>query len=336
MVTQSTDVIVLIDGQGKVSYASDSLEKVLGFKPSEIKKKRSAFLLHPKDREQYMQAYTHLFEKQGNQTLLQCRIQHKNGKWVWIEATGVNLLNSPINAIVATFRGINGRKLLEEQKEEFMGIISHELKTPVTSLKAYAQVLQSRFAKKGDEPSAVMLIKMINQVDRLEELIGDLLDMAQIEGGKLRLHENFFYFDELVNEVVEELQRVTEKHIILREGVTRKTICGDRERMGQVLRNLLSNAIKYSPRKKRVIISSFATKKYITVSVQDFGIGIAKEKQGRIFERFFRERGEREETFPGIGLGLYIASEIIKQQGGTIWVDSEKGKGSTFFFTIPL
>lgn len=224
---------------------------------------------------------------------------------------------------------------LVQQKDEFIGIASHELKTPVTSLKAYTQVLQHQFAKSGNEKAVLQLAKMDAQLDKLTNLIGDLLDVTKIDAGKLRYYEEEFDFDELIDEIVEHVQLTTQQHTIQREGTTGATIYGDRDRTGQVLMNLLTNAVKYSPRADRVIIRSAATETAVTVCVQDFGIGIPKEMHAKIFERFYRVSGEGKDTYSGLGLGLYITAEIVKRQGGTIWLESEAGQGSTFCFSLP-
>jgi PAS domain S-box-containing protein len=231
---------------------------------------------------------------------------------------------------------ITEQKELEKQKDEFMGIVSHELKTPVTSLKAFAQVLQKRFAKQGDENSALMLGKMDAQINKLTALIQDLLDMSRIEGDRLQFHNDFFYFDELVDEIIEEVQRTTERHTLVKEGRTKKTIYADKERIGQVIINFLTNAIKYSPHSDKIVIRSSVNKGELILSVQDFGVGIPKGNIPHIFERFYRVKGKTYDTVPGMGLGLYISSEIIKRQEGRIWAESKKGKGSTFYFALPL
>ena len=249
---------------------------------------------------------------------------------------------SPVVASDGTIEFVAGiaqdtteRKQMEQQKNDFLGMVSHELKTPVTSAKAFAEVLENRFRKAGDEKNAVLLGKMHAQMDKLTLLIGDLLEITRIEAGKLQFHEDFFAFDDLVEDIIEEVQRTT-THTIQREGTTSAMVYGDRDRIGQVLINLLTNAIKYSPNATRVVVTSLCTQHEITLCVQDFGIGIARDKLPHVFERFFREDGPREETFPGIGLGLYISAEILQRQGGKIWAESEKGHGSTFCFSLPL
>jgi two-component system CheB/CheR fusion protein len=221
------------------------------------------------------------------------------------------------------------------QREEFMAIASHELKTPVTSLKGFTQVLHSRFTKAGDERSAALLAKMNGQLDKLIHLIRELLDVTSIEAGKLSWHTEQFDLDALVRDIVEEVDHTTDQHQIRIEGAAPTRVSGDRERIGQVLTNLLTNAIKYSPQAHTILVKCAADTESATVSVQDFGIGIAPDKHEHVFERFFRVSDQEHETFPGLGLGLFISAQIVQRQGGRMWVESRVGAGSTFFFTVP-
>ena len=231
---------------------------------------------------------------------------------------------------------IERRKQLEKQKDEFIGVASHELKTPVTSIKSFAQVLRLRFSKEGNSQAADLLAKLDTQINKLTSLIEDLLDVTKISAGKMQYNQAHFDFDVLVDELIEELQRITEKHSIIRKGTTGKTIYADRERVGQVITNLVTNATKYSPGEEKVLVKLSSDGKMVQLCVQDFGIGIEKEKQEKVFERFFRASRQGENTFPGLGLGLYVSSEIIKRLGGTIWVESVPGRGSTFCFRLPI
>ena len=234
---------------------------------------------------------------------------------------------------------VNKRKHIEElsrQKDEFISVASHELKTSVTSIKGYTQVLQARFSQEGNTKAVDLLSRMDLQINKLTHLISDLLDATKIEGGKLHYHEAFFDFNELVVEITEEMQQVSQKaKIIIKLALTTK-IYGDRNRIGQVITNLISNAIKYSPDNGEIILTTFKAKNTIRLCVQDFGIGILKEKQDKVFDRFYRVSGNKESTFPGMGLGLFISSEIIKRHNGKITLKSTKGKGSTFCFTLPV
>lgn len=244
--------------------------------------------------------------------------------------------NGDVEAVAGTTRDITELRNLARQKDDFIGIASHELKTPVTSIKAYGQVLQTMFKRKGDLKAVESLQKMDAQVNKLTNLIGDLLDVTKIQSGRLEFHEDVFDFNELVTEVVEEMQLTTEKHTLIKELSKTKKVFGDKERIGQVLTNLISNAIKYSPHTDKIIIKTESDKNSVSLSVQDFGVGIPKEKKDKVFEQFFRVSGPNHSTVPGLGLGLYISSEIIKRQGGRIWVESSEGKGSTFCIALPL
>ena len=238
--------------------------------------------------------------------------------------------------ILLAIEDITERKQIDQQKDEFISIASHELKTPITSVKAYAQILGQRFRKTGDLKSAELADKMDLQLDKLTSLIGDLLDVTKIEAGRIQFNESTFDLSELIDATVEELQRTTEKHLITKELQPLVMISGDHDRLGQVITNFISNAIKYSPQSDKIIVKTATDKNNVTLSVQDFGLGLSKVDQGKVFERFYRVSGSNQNTYPGLGLGLYISSEIIKRHKGRVWVDGNKLNGSKFCFSIPM
>lgn len=240
-----------------------------------------------------------------------------------------------VAAVAGSTRDITERKRREQQRDDFLAVVSHELKTPVTSLKAAGQVLQKQLEKAGQMRAVEHLVKMDGQINKLAALIGDLLDMAMVDGGRLQLRYADFPFDEVVSETIEEVQQTTGRHTIRREGETRTTINGDRDRIRQVLINLLTNAVKYSPDADSIVVTSSANGDGVTLGVQDFGMGISLEKQLYVFEPFYRVSEEHQVAIPGLGLGLYVSAEIIQRHGGRIWVVSEPGEGSTFCFTLP-
>jgi signal transduction histidine kinase len=231
---------------------------------------------------------------------------------------------------------IDEQKRQEERKDEFISMASHELKTPVTSLKGFAYILQNRLKKRDDEESLRFLASFNKQLNKLTKLINDLLDISRVQQGKLNYQEELFDLDALVQETIENLQAGTSTHQLLFEGGTAAQTCGDKDRVGQVLINLVTNAIKYSPVANRVIIRLSKEADNVMVSVQDFGIGIAGTYHQQIFERFYQVIDPVEKTYPGLGIGLYISSEIIKRHHGRIWVESQKGAGSTFSFSLPV
>lgn len=220
-------------------------------------------------------------------------------------------------------------------RDEFIATASHELRTPITSLKMYTQVLQRRFARQSEENLTRSLTKMDAQIAKLTLLIEDLLDVSKLELGKVAFRHEAFDLDEVIAETVEHVQSISTHHSIRVEGKIALPVWGDKERIGQVLTNFLINAIKYSPEADSVIVRVAQELEMVVVSVQDFGIGIAQEHQPHIFDRFYRVNDPEERTYPGLGIGLHIAYEIIKRHGGTMRVVSEKGKGSLFCFTLP-
>jgi PAS domain S-box-containing protein len=220
-------------------------------------------------------------------------------------------------------------------RDEFIATASHELKTPVTSLKMYTQVLHKRLVRQGEENLALSLTKMDAQITKLALLIEDLLDVSKLELGKVTFRQEAFDLNEIIAETVEHVQATSLHHTIRIKNKSAFPVWGDKERIGQVLTNLLINAIKYSPEADTVLIDVAQEQEMMVVSVQDFGIGITKEHQQHIFERFYRVNDQEERTYPGLGIGLHIAHEIVVQHGGTMCVISEKGKGSLFCFTLP-
>ncbi|HLI07558.1 MAG TPA: ATP-binding protein [Ktedonobacteraceae bacterium] len=223
----------------------------------------------------------------------------------------------------------------EARRNEFISMVVHELKTPITSLKGYSQLLGKRCERMGDAQGMNLAARMDQQVNRLTSLIDDLLDINRMEGDKLRLRESDFDFDELVEEIMADIQLTTEQHSLVREGETHATLRGDRERIGQVLTNLLTNAIKYAPESETIVVKLARDEQSVTASVQDFGPGIPKEQQAYVFEPFYRVEGV-ETSVSGLGLGLAIAASLVERHRGKIWVESEEGEGTTFSFSLPL
>ncbi|MGZ4049387.1 MAG: sensor histidine kinase [Bacteroidia bacterium] len=225
---------------------------------------------------------------------------------------------------------------LMNRKDDFLSIASHELKTPVTSLKAYTQLLQMDAQANADIKRESMLSKMDMQVDKLTNLITDLLDTSKMQNGKLVYNKHFFQLNDLVKEIVDEIQINATAHKIIIEKNAPLQLYGDRERIGQVLSNLLSNAVKYCPDCKNIIVNLVKDDEAAICSVRDFGYGINETQKNKIFERFYRVSGNNLHTYPGLGIGLFIAKEIIERHNGKIWFESEEGKGSIFYFSLPI
>ncbi|MDE2026110.1 MAG: HAMP domain-containing histidine kinase, partial [Patescibacteria group bacterium] len=239
------------------------------------------------------------------------------------------------------FRGvatnITRQKEIELRKDDFVSMASHELKTPLTTAKVLAQILQKQFINSTNERAKKFVNRINEQIDNLTDLVKDLLDVTRIQQGKILLKKENFSLYDLIKEVAETMQTSTNRLFTIRLHKPCK-VYGDKEKIRQVLTNFITNAMKYSPENKNVIIRSIIKNSAVTIEVQDFGIGIPESEQSKIFEKFFQANHVPEErnTYPGLGLGLYISAEIIKLHNGMIGVSSVQGKGSTFYFTIPI
>lgn len=221
-------------------------------------------------------------------------------------------------------------------RDNFISIASHELKTPVTSLKVYAELLLRHYSKKGDKKTLDYLIKINRQIDKLTVLIQDLLNVSRIQKNQLTFRMELCDLNETAREAVENTQQITDHHKIVLEGKVKRKIVCDKERINQVIINLLTNAIKYSPLADKIVVKLETNKKEAVISVVDFGIGISREYQKKVFDRFYRVSDIDGETYPGLGIGLFISQAIVKRHGGEIRIISEKGKGSTFQFNLPF
>jgi signal transduction histidine kinase len=238
-----------------------------------------------------------------------------------------------ISILITVFNNLMQQvKENQQRKDEFISIASHELKTPLTSIKGYLELLLEREDK---QPNKQFAQKAWENANKLEKLIKDLLDVSKIQSGQLELSMKEFSIDDLLDETISAIQMISGTHEIIRkDNFNNEVISADRQRIEQVLTNLLSNAIKYSPGQKMVIVYSKKTETELIIKVKDFGMGIPKEEQLNIFERFYRSKN-MSITISGFGLGLYICRDIIKRHNGKIWVEAEE-KGSAFYFSLPL
>lgn len=281
-------------------------------------------------------------KKKGKALELEIRIKNiKTGDFRYhlLRVTPVREENSVKNW-VGTFTDINDQKKVEKEKDEFLSIASHELKTPLTSIKAYVQLLDRKLKLNKESAESGFLVKVQDQIEKLNTLISDLLDVSKIENGKLKINKKPTNLDQLIQNAIETiLQTHDEKKVkIDRHGYIPDILIPlDAIRIEQVLINFLTNAIKYSPENHQVIVTTFVDKEEqeVKVSVTDFGIGIPDFKQEAVFHKFYRVE-ESSLQFQGMGIGLYICSEIIKQHHGNIGVSSIIDEGSTFYFTLPL
>ncbi|EFH84936.1 ATP-binding protein [Ktedonobacter racemifer] len=258
----------------------------------------------------------------------------QDGSRLPVLVCGVLLQDHPLQVINFVLDN-SARKELEQRKDDFISMASHELKTPLTAVKIQTQLVRKRLEKHAQHEAATALSRVEGPVKQLERLIAELLDVSKIQAGRLEYIRERVDLDELVRGVIDTLQHTSPSHTILVRGSVQTSLIGDRDWLRQVFTNLLSNAIKYAPDAKTVEVELSASDEVVTIQVTDHGLGIPREQRDKIFERFYRAADLRQSAIPGLGMGLYIVAEIVKGHGGTITVDSEVGKGSTFTVTFP-
>jgi len=230
---------------------------------------------------------------------------------------------------------ITEQKKNELKRSKFIGMVSHELKTPLTALKAYVQMLGTWAKKQKDSFAVGALTKVDKQVRKMLNMINSLLNLSSAEVGKIHINKQIFSLDELLREVVEETLFITSSHHITVAPCENIKINADREKIEQVLVNLLSNAAKYSDKGSAIYVTCGKEENRVVIGVQDEGMGITADAIDKVFQPHYRVESKETEKVTGFGIGLYLCSEIIQRHDGQIWVESETGKGSTFKFTLP-
>jgi PAS domain S-box-containing protein len=327
--------IIIWKFDGPILYWNSGAERLYGFRKAEALGRNTHDLLQTKHPEPLRRIYETLARtgkwegelthtaKDGRQIVVAC-----------IKALSTEEDGSQF--IMEANRDFTQHKELEQRKDEFISMASHELKNPLTSLLGFTQLLRLQLVQQGRRESIPTLDRMQAQVARLTKLIDDFLDVSKIQAGRLDYQTEPVDLDALIRETVEELQASHPGHRLTITGATRAVIAGDKDRLGQVLINLLTNAIKYSLGASRVEVSLSSSNGNATISVRDYGVGIPQAHQQHVFERYYRVADTSGTNISGLGIGLYLAHEIIKRHGGDIVVESEVGKGSLFTVTLPL
>jgi signal transduction histidine kinase len=264
-------------------------------------------------------------------------IKNRRGKTIDIQDTIAPLrnINGKTIGVVIIFKDVSQNREMEERKEVLLGAISHELKNYITSIQGYTHIVQKKVIATNNEQLISFAEKLSHKVETMKDVVISMLDLSKLNMGKLDMNIEQFDIEELIRQAINDLA-INTKHIIKMKGALDVYVEADRIRISQVLTNLISNAIKYSPEEKEIQISVTRKDMDVIVGVKDYGNGIPQEKLEKIFNPFYRAGNETEKrTITGSGLGLYISKEIVKQNGGDIWVKSEEGTGSTFYFSLP-
>ncbi len=336
IIESSDDAIISKSADGYITSWNKGAQRLYGYKPEEIIGKPVSILMPPEKKDDFPYIMKQLHEGK--------RVEHyetqrltKDGRILYVSITVSPIRDSQGNIIGASkiARDITERIENERRRDEFVSTASHELKTPITSQKVFGELMEQVIDKEGLSNLKPYIQKINQQTEKITKLVEDLVELSRIQTTRLKMEHTHFLYDDLLKEVTENIQFTT-KHKIILKGKVDKKVYGDRERLGQVLTNLLTNAIKYSPKADSVLVKAKIDGSEIITCVQDYGIGIAKKYHDKIFERFFRVTDLDEKTFPGMGIGLFLSQEIVTRHKGRMWLDSTKGKGTKFYFTLPL
>lgn len=338
--------ITVQNKKGKFLYVNNMAAKMMGFS-SEIQLMNS-------DPDKILQAYSLLDSKNkpfsldnlpSRKTLktnvsTDAVIQYihkktKEKKWSYVKAIPVRSSKGKLEYVVNTLVDITEEKQENQSVERFVATASHEFKTPLASVKALNQLSAKRLRKIGDKQLISFAAKIDEKINELTRLINDFLDTAKIRSGTLSLIAEPVEFDSFIQDIVDDMQRIYDSHLISVTGKTYKTIVADSGRLRQAIVNLIRNARKYSPNSKKIEINLLSSDDNVTISVRDFGIGIKKSDIKNIFTPYYRSDISKTQT-GGLGLGLFITSHIVKAHGGNIVVNSRPNKGSVFSVILPI
>ncbi len=312
---------------------SKRLDDIFGVtKPGSRLELLSAF--HPDD--VHVSEHAHLSAARDGNMMYEARLVHKDQSlhWIKVQAKVYYQADGSPERLLGTILDITDFKRLQQQKDDFISIASHELKTPITSLKASLQLLQ----RMKDNPSATVMPRLIDQsgksMEKISSLVDDLLNVSRMNEGVIRLNKTTFTIKQLLDDCCGHV-RESGHHDLIFQGDTRLQIHADEHRIDQVVVNFVNNAVKYAPNSREIYLIAEKAGDMAKISVRDNGPGISYEKQKHLFDRYFRA-DESGFQVSGLGLGLYISADIIHRHGGGIGVDSEPGKGATFWFTLPV
>lgn len=238
--------------------------------------------------------------------------------------------------VYAVLMDVTDQKQDEQRKNDFIAMVSHELKTPLTSMKGYIQVLQMKAKKDNLDFANKALEGADRQIGKMTKMINGFLNVARLESGKIGMDFAKVELTKLVSEVVDEYATTANSHHLVQNYCNELFIMADRDKLGQVVNNLISNAMKYSPINTEIFIDCFIDEQSAVFKITDQGMGISQSDLPRLFDRFYRVENLKTATVAGFGIGLYLSAEIIERHNGKIWAESEIGNGASFYFSIPL
>jgi PAS domain S-box-containing protein len=323
----------------RIFYPSPKLKEFFGFAPDEEVPYEAAInQIHPDYRQTAANLVEAAITKGVKFDMEYPIIGHHDNKIRWVR--GIGTVQQDEKGINRYFTGvlheITEQKQDEIRKNDFIGMVSHELKTPLTSLTAIIQVANSKLKNSEDAFLAGAMEKANIQVKRMSNMINGFLNISRLESAKLLIDKHEFNLDELINDIVKETALTVSSHVIKFQPCDHIVVNADQDKIGSVITNLISNAVKYSPKGKVIEVQCEIIGGKVQVSVQDEGMGLKPQDKDKVFDRYFRVESNHTQHISGFGIGLYLSAEIIHRHDGEIWVKSESGTGSTFYFSLPL
>jgi PAS domain S-box-containing protein len=337
IVESSDDAIIGKTLEGVITSWNRGAERIFGYREDEVVG-QSILKLIPDERHHEEPVILNRLRNGERIERYETKRLKSDGQLIDVSLTISPIRNQAGNIIGVSkiARDVSEQKKDEERKNDFIGMASHELKTPLTSLSALAQVLNKKLAGNTDPfvPSALEKINV--QIRKMTSMINGFLNISRLESGKLAIIKHPFELNALVVDIIAEVKLTATSHELVFQPINNIVIHADHDKIGSVISNLLSNAVKYSPKGKYINIKAEMKDMEVHVSVQDEGMGIKPEDIDNLFDRYYRVSTEHTRHISGFGIGLYLSAEIINGHGGKIWVESDKGVGSTFHFKLPL
>jgi len=335
-----TEGVLVVDGRDRILMVNDALRQLLSLS-TDVSDRMPLEIIRNAELEGAIRKAI----QYGENVALELDLNKSGEKTIEVSVVSIHPSSTRteedsegIRGAVAVFHDITRLKQLEKIRQDFVANVSHELRTPLTTIKGYAETLLDGALKEDLASQFVQVIK--RHTDRLTKIVEDLLMLSKIETKEFQLKMESISLPNLIDDIIDFLKEPAEKKKISlsrHEIHSSLAIRADRSYLEQILINLLDNAIKYTPEGGRVIVSAVEKdSKDIQFSIEDNGIGIPNEDLSRIFERFYRVDKGRSKELGGTGLGLSIVKHLVQAHGGRVWVDSQLGKGSTFYFTLPM
>ena len=336
LIEHASDVTTILNADGTIRYTTPSIQRVLGYAPETVVGQVLPTLVHPADEEKMRATLAALTQEPNGTRAIECRWRAQEGSWRVIESIVQNLLADPtVAGLIVNSRDVTERKEVERLKDDLLSSVSHELRTPLASLRGFAELMLTREFSSSQQRQFLTIIQ--KEAVRLSTLVNDFLDLQRIESGYQSYRLETIDLLSLLDEALLLFSADNKKHTFhIDVPPSPLFVRADANRIHQVFANLLSNAVKFSPHGGTIRIKAQQRKEFVLVEIIDQGIGIAADMVPRLFRKFFRIDNAATRRIGGTGLGLALVKQIIEAHGGQVWVDSTLGKGSTFFFSLPV